>query len=121
MTCSLYELVELVEGNAEAIFQAICGDLEKDGIPLTNIIGFAADTTNVMFGQYNSVVSRFREHIYNIFILRCVCHSAHLCASHACEKLPHIAEEIIHDVYNYFVHSAKRQADFGKISVLRRG
>ena len=28
-------------------FQAICNVLERDGIPLTNIIGFAADTMNV--------------------------------------------------------------------------
>ena len=57
MKCSLYELVELVAGSSEAIFQAICEVLEKDGIPLMNIIGFAADTTNVMFGQHKSVVS----------------------------------------------------------------
>ena len=103
--CYLYELVEVPEGNAEAIFQAICKVLEKDNIPLINVIGFAADTTNVMFGWNNSVVSRFQQAVPNIFIFRCICHSAHLCASHACEKLPHTPED-------YFSHSAKRQADF---------
>ena len=117
VTCMLYELVELVEGNAEAIFQAICNVLAKDGIPLLNIIGFAADTTNVMFGQHNSVVSRFKENIPNIFILHCICHSAHLCALYAFEKLPRAPEDLIHDVYNYFCHSAKRQAEFEKFQV----
>ena len=67
-----------------------------------------------MFGQHNSVVSRFQQAaaVPSIFILRCICHSAHLCASHACEKLPCTAEDIIHDIYNYFSHSAKRQAEF---------
>jgi hypothetical protein len=114
VTCALYELVELSLGNAEAIFKAICGLLEKDGIPINKIVGFAADTTNVMFGQHNSVVSRFKDKIPNLFVFRCICHSAHLCASHACEKLPRTAEDLIHDVYNYFAHSAKRQSDFKK-------
>lgn len=29
-------------------------------------------------------------------------------------QLPRTAEDLIHDVYNYFSHSAKRQADFEK-------
>ena len=63
---------------------------------------------NVMFGQHNSAVSCFKEKVPNIFVLRCICHSAHLCASHACEKLPHTAEDLIHDVYNYFSYSTKQ-------------
>lgn len=112
--CCLYELVELAEGNAETLFQVICKVLENDEIPLSNMLGFAADTTNIMFGQHNSVVSRLQQAIPSIFILRCICHSAHLCASHACEKLPRTAEDLIHDIYNYFSHSAKRQSDFKK-------
>ena len=65
-----------------------------------------------MFGRNNSVVSRFQQAVPNIFIFRCICHSVHLCASHACEKLPCTPEDLMHDIYNYFSHSAKRQADF---------
>ncbi len=65
-----------------------------------------------MFWENNRVVTRFKEKIPNIFVLRCICHSAHLCASHSCEKLPRTAEELLHDIYNYFSHSAKRQAEF---------
>ena len=31
--------------------------------------------------------------------------------AHACEKLPRTAEDLLHDVYNYFCHSAKRQSE----------
>ena len=96
----------------ESLFQALVGLFEGDGISLNNIIGFAADTTNVMFGEHNSVASRLKEKIPDIFLTRCICHSAHLCASHACEKLPRTAEELLRDVYNYFCHSSKRQAEF---------
>jgi hypothetical protein len=33
--------------------------------------------------------------------------SFHLCASYACEKLPHDVEKITREVYNYFAHSPK--------------
>ena len=109
--CNLYDLVELPNSDAETMFEAICSSFEKESIPLSNIIGFAADTTNVMFGQHNSVASRLLKAIPHIYLMKCICHSAHLCASHACEKLPRTAEDLLHDVYNYFCHSAKRQQD----------
>ena len=63
-----------------------------------------------MFGQHNSVASRLQEAIPHLYLIKCICNSAHLCASHACEKL---AEDLLHDIcnYMYFCHSAKRQAD----------
>ena len=85
-----------------------------------NIIGFAADTTNVMFGEHNSVVSRLKENIPSIFIMRCICHTSHLCASYACEKLPRTPEDLIHGVYNYFSHSAKQQGEFQKFQMFAK-
>ena len=43
--------------------------------------------------------------------MQCICYSAHLYASNTCEKLPRTAEDLLHDVYNYFCHSAKRQSE----------
>ncbi|XP_011405639.1 PREDICTED: uncharacterized protein LOC105313698 [Amphimedon queenslandica] len=114
VSCSLYELVEQTSGDAEAIFHSICSVLENDGIPFSNVVGFAADTTNVLFGQHNSIVSRFKQKVSNLFTLHCICRCAHLCASHACEKLPRTPDDLIHNVYNYFAHSAKRQPEFQK-------
>ena len=109
--CNLYDLIELAGSSAEMLFQAICRSFVKESIPLSNIIGFAADTTNVMFGEHNSVASRLKEKVPHVYLMQCICHSAHLCASHACEKLPRTAEDLLHDVYNYFCHSAKRQSE----------
>lgn len=47
--------------------------------------------------------------------MKCVCHSAHLCASYACGKLPRSVEELLRDVYNYFAHSAKRQSEYAVV------
>ena len=103
--CSLYELLEVTNCDAESLFWALVAIFEKDSIPLDNdnIIIIIADTTNVMFGEHNSVASHLKEKIPGIFLMRCICHSAHLCASHACEKLPRTVE-LLRDVYNYFCH-----------------
>ena len=57
---------------------------ETKSIPVDNMIGYASDTTNVMFGEHHSVVSLLKEHLPNLFVMKCLCHSAHLCALHAC-------------------------------------
>ena len=110
--CRLYDLVEEPQSDAETLFQTILNVFENNNIPLEHIIGYASDTINVMFGEFNSVVSRLKEKLPNIFVMRCICHTAHLCASHACERLPRTAEDLVRDIYNYFCHSAKRQEEF---------
>ena len=81
-------------------------------MPIDNIVGYASDTTNVMFGQHHSVVSFLKERLSHLFVIKCLCHSAHLCASHACEKLPRSIETLIRDIYSHFSHSAKRIAQY---------
>lgn len=96
--CSLYDLLEVSHSDAESLFQALVGIFVREGIPFDTIIGFAADNTNVMFSKHNSAASCLKEKIPDIFIflMQCICHSAHLCASYACDKLPRTAE-------NFFV------------------
>ena len=43
--------------------------------------------------------------------MKCVCHSFHLCATKTCNKLPRWLEDMIRDVYNYFL-SPKQTAAF---------
>ncbi|KYN50097.1 hypothetical protein ALC62_00125, partial [Cyphomyrmex costatus] len=97
---------------AENLFKGIIQSLDNYSIPLSNMIGFAADGCSTMMGQYNSVASRLREKCPNIFILKCVCHSAHLCASEACKSLPRSLEDLARNIYNFFKLSAKRQCQF---------
>ena len=76
--CVLYRLVEVSSCDTESLFQVFVSSFNKDDILLNNITGFAADTTNVTFGEYNSVASRLKEAIPHILLMRCICHSAHL-------------------------------------------
>ena len=109
---AFYILNDASHATAESLFGVLTAALEAAGIAAENIIGFSADGANVMHGEHNSVASRLKEQIPGIFVLKCMCHSAHLCASHACETLPRSIEDISRDIYAYFSHSAKRISQF---------
>ena len=83
-----FKIVEVTAADATTIVSAITVLLQKADVPIDNIVGYASDTTNVMFGQHHSVVSLLKERLPHLFVIKCLCHSAHLCASHAFEKLP---------------------------------
>ena len=76
------------------------------------MIGFGADGCSVMMGINNSVASRFRNDCPGLVVIKCVCHSAHLCASEACKHLPRKCEDLAREVYNFFKCSSKRQSEF---------
>ena len=75
------------------------------------MIGFASDGANAMMGAHNSLSSRLVTDIPNLFIMKCICHSFHLCASYACMSLPRAVEQLTRDVYNYFMSSPKRLSE----------
>ncbi|CAH1997278.1 unnamed protein product [Acanthoscelides obtectus] len=60
-----------------------------------------------MLGANNSLASRLKEKCPNVFLMKCICHSFHLCASYACEKLPNDVQQLARDVYNLFSNSPK--------------
>lgn len=106
------KLIEVAESDASTLVQALISFFQSHNIPLKNIIGYASDTTNVMFGQHHSVVTLLKAEIPHLFCMKCLCHSAHLCASHACERLPRSVEDLVREIYSHFSHSAKRLAEY---------
>lgn len=93
------------------LFEGLMATFDKYNIPVANIIGFGSDGCNVMMGVNNSVASRFRQQCPGIFIMKCVCHSAHLCASEACKSLPRRCEDLAREIFNHFKCSSKRQSE----------
>jgi hypothetical protein len=98
--------------SGERLYNNIINSFQHKNIPLTNIIGFGADGCNTMFGEHNSVSSRFRDSCPGIMTIKCICHSLHLCASNACKVLPRHLEDFAREVYSFFKHSAKRKCEF---------
>lgn len=95
---------------AEVIYNKLIEVFTSSRLPLDNIIGFGSDGCNTMFGSKNSVVTRLEHNFPGIVIQKCICHSLHLCASEACKVLPRHCEDLARDIFNFFKHSSKRQA-----------
>ena len=117
----MLDLIDLYDDNNNdigstglAIFNKIFETLSTFHIPFDNFIGFAADTTSNMFGQFNSVASRLRDNFPGLTLFKCSCHSLHLCASEAAKTLPRMCEELVRGTYVFFSHSAKRRYEFDK-------
>lgn len=77
----------LKEATAERLYNEIKKSFKEHDIPDANIVGFGSDGCNTMMGSHNSVASRIRTDCPSIIIVKCICHSAHLCASEACKSL----------------------------------
>lgn len=102
---------------AERLYKEIENALTSNDIPLNSIIGFASDGCNTMFGAHNSVASRLISLLPGIMVQKCICHSLHLCASEACKCLPRSCEDLARNIYGFFKHSSKRQAQFKEFQV----
>lgn len=113
-------LLQPQEFTAEAIYRTIVNFFESDDVKIPykeKMIAFASDGANVLMGSNNSVVTRFRNDIPHLFVLKCICHSLALCASHATAHLPDEVENLIKGVYLYIKYSSKRLYAFQGIQM----
>jgi len=99
---------------AERLFNVVIQTFQKRNINIENIVGFGSDGCVTMMGKHNSVASRFIILCPNIFIMKCICHSLHLCASEACKQLPRKTEDLARDIHNFMKSSSKSQAQIAQ-------
>ena len=104
----LVDMVETEDGTAAGIYSKIKETFNELNIPMANIIGYSSDTTNVMFGQYNSVSQLLKSEFNQVQVLKCSCHLIHLVSSQATLKLPKTVEDLCRDVYAHILCSSNR-------------
>ncbi|XP_053946230.1 uncharacterized protein LOC128855364 [Anastrepha ludens] len=103
---------KVTSATAEHLYNNIIASFKERGIPMANIVGFGSDGCSVMMGVHNSVASRLKRDLPHITIMKCTCHSLHLCASEACEQLPRTCEDFARNIHNFFNSSSKRQSEY---------
>lgn len=106
---SFLDLVEVHDSTAEGLANTLKQSLQEKHIPIENVVAFCSDTTNVMMGGKHSVATLLRDILPNVIIVKCSCHLIHLCASHACLKLPKFLEDLCRSIFAHFSLSSKRQ------------
>ncbi|KAH9366674.1 hypothetical protein HPB48_017673 [Haemaphysalis longicornis] len=94
---AFFDLVHVGDVSADGLYKAIAGAFEKVAVPYKekNLLGLAADVAAVMMGTNHSVTTLLKRDEPNLFILKCLCHSSHLCASYASAKLPRVVEHLL--------------------------
>ncbi|XP_057331417.1 uncharacterized protein LOC130671506 [Microplitis mediator] len=105
---TFYRLIKIVDCDAKSVHQAIKSQLEKDNLKIQNMVGIGVDGASVMIGKKNSVTAIFKRELNDLIIMRCVCHSLHLCAEDAAAALPSRLEHFVREAHNYFAYSPKR-------------
>ena len=112
-----YDLIEIANGTAETLYQSVKSFLDDNNIPYENLVGFGADNASGNIGEFEGVQAKLKRICPNIMVQGCVSHSAHLCASRACDKLPNTVEQFARDIYNYLKNSPKRQNELKECQI----
>lgn len=106
---NFFDIFEMSSTTAEDLYNALLQSLRSKDIPLENLVGFSADTTNVMFGIFNSVSALLKRDFPNIACIKCSCHMIHLAASKACLMLPRSVVDLLRNLGSHFSRSYGRQ------------
>jgi len=109
---SLLDLIVVEDGTGLGLFTAVKKLLDRHAIPITNVIGFAADNCATMMGSAIGFQAQLKKEIPHVFVLGCVCHSFALCANAASNRLPSWLEVFVKNVCFYFSRSSKRNHEF---------
>ncbi|XP_053596147.1 uncharacterized protein LOC128668022 [Microplitis demolitor] len=112
---TFYRIIQIIECDAKSVHEAIVNQLKEDGIKIENMIGIGVDGANVMVGKHNSVTAIFKRDLPDLIIVKCVCHSLHLCAEKAAESLPRQLEFLVRETHNWFSYSPKRLDYYRKL------
>ena len=71
----LMHVIEIPDEKAITITDFLIKSLQERLIPFENVLGFYADTCNVMFGVNHSVSTLLKERFSWIQAVKCLCHS----------------------------------------------
>lgn len=106
-------LLPVIDESAQGLHASIVNYFNANSVPYkARMKGFASDNASVMVGVNNSVASRFKEEIPDLFTVGCTCHSLALCALAAGKQIPGVIEDLLHRVCMYFKNSGKRMRLF---------
>ncbi len=83
-----------------------------------NMVGFAAHGASVMFGCKESVATKVKKDVPNLFVVKCTCHSLALAVSYATKALPPYITTLLSDEFRYLKYSSKRHDAFLKFQKL---
>lgn len=116
MVDTFYRLVPLKDASAEIVcYKTVKECLNEDNLYINNLIGVGTDGASSMVGCTHSLITLIKRDNPSITLIKCLCHSLHLGASKACDKLPTVFEYIVKETYTWFANSPKRRQTYTEL------
>jgi hypothetical protein len=112
---NLLKVLPYTDGTADGLFKLIDSFFNNYQIPYENLTSYCSDGAAVVSGDNNSLKTRLIEKTNDLFVVKCLSHTAHLIAAHACEELPDNLNKFMNNICSYFSNSAKRNREFESI------
>jgi hypothetical protein len=109
------EMVQVPNGRADTIYQAIITFLGTNFIPLQKMVAFGSDGAAVMVGKKNEVSTKLQAEIPHLLVN----HSGALASAQAAAKVPYPDKfkKIIEQLYRFYSNSGIRTATLREIQV----
>lgn len=112
---TMYRLVPVAAATADALFGTVKDCLAEDNLSLDKLIGIGCDGASTMVGCRHSVATLMKEHVPNLVVVKCICHSLHLAACKAVDLLPVALEFLVREAHKWFSCSPKRSLAYKKL------
>ncbi|XP_011859228.1 PREDICTED: zinc finger MYM-type protein 1-like [Vollenhovia emeryi] len=107
-------ILEVERATAIDLHKSIIEYLQQIGIPLRNMIAVSTDGASNLCGRNHSVYTLLKRDVPNLQLMRCTCHSLHLCPSKASEELPSSLDFLVREIFNWFSISPLRKINYKK-------
>jgi hypothetical protein len=114
------KLVQLPDGKAETIHDAIVAFLQGAGIHLSSVTSFGSDGASVMVGSSSGVATRLKQLNPQMLSIHCIHHRLALATAQAASSIPYLLrfQEILTSIYKFYHYSANRQAGLAEIQAV---
>ncbi|XP_075163359.1 zinc finger MYM-type protein 6-like [Haematobia irritans] len=98
----------LVEVTGEKLLHSLLAYVAKVGLNPKNIIALGTDGANNLCGARRGLYGLMKEQNSQLILVKCICHSLHLCCSDASKVFPAEVEYLVKEIYNYFSNNPLR-------------
>lgn len=109
--------ISVVEATAQVLFEKVCEFFESIKLPLKNLVGIGTDGGSNLCGKNHSLFTLLKTKLglNNLILVKCICHSLHICASKASEVFVDEIDFLLRETYNWFKNSTIRLSKYKEI------
>lgn len=116
------KIIDLKDGKAETIREAIVGHLDVSSLPLQQLCGLGSDGAAVMLGRKGGVATLLKADVPHLVSNHCVAHRLALASSQAANGIPYLKtfKAVVEQLYRFYHYSPVRTAALQDIQVSKK-